>query len=288
MEEEITGAPDNSSGQGGVRMAELQVCLLGSFQVCWDFAPVPPGVWRNRHAVRLLKLALVMRPEPVSVADAARLLGPGLTPGDVAAAAEQASRVLHPAAVLRVAEAKVEFLPQGPCWIDRDALLAHYRAGVQAAARGDMFPAILAFQEADALYQGDLLEEIQEPWVLAPRRQLQELYTEILERLAEGHAVLARYQDAVGFCHKALAHDPLRESTYQRMMVYYYYLGDMVGAAEAYAACREALEGAGRRVSGETAELWKRLTNRELAAGAAADVAAALHSDGDPHGSDDL
>jgi DNA-binding SARP family transcriptional activator len=266
-------------------MAELQICLLGSFQVCWDFAPVSTTVWRNPFASRLLKLALVMRPEQVSVEEAARQLGSGATPGDVAAAAAQASRVLSPAAALSIVQGRVAFTQEAPCWIDLDSLLAHYRAGVQAAARGEMFPAILAFQEADGLYQGDLLEEVQEPWLVPVRRRLQELYTEILERLAEGHAVLARYQDAVGFCHKALAHDPLRESTYQRMMVYYYYLGDMVGAAEAYAACREMLAGAGRGIGPETTALWDRLTNHELPAEPGADAAAAMQPAPDPRGS---
>lgn len=240
-------------------MAELQICLLGSFQVSWDFKPVAASAWGEPRAARLLKFVLLRRPEPVTEDVIARLLGPLDLPRLVAAV----NRVIQPGAVLELRPDGLAFTPGPACWIDLDAMLHQYQTGVNAALRGEMLASVLAFQEADAIYQGDLLEEIQEEWVREPRRRLRAIYTEILDRLAEGHAVLARYQDAVGFCHKALAHDPLREITYQRMMVYYYYLGDMGGAREAYDACRLALADAGRQLSGETTALWERLDRQE-------------------------
>lgn len=255
-------------------MAELQLCLLGTFQVCRDFAPAPHGAWRHPLAQRLLKLILLRRPDPVPLLEASSLLGN--VPGqELLAALSQANLVLAPQAALKLDAGGALRLEAGPsCWIDLDAMLSHYHAGVNAAARGVMLPAVLALQEADALYQGALLEETQEPWVLPARARVEAIYIEILERLAEGHAVLARYQDAVGFCHKALAHDPLRESAYQRMMVYYYYLGDAVAAREAYDACRQALESAGCAVSAETAALWQNLSRGQVSP-PAAQVAAA-------------
>ena len=245
-------------------MAELELCLLGPFVVCWDFVQVAPSAWRNPLAPKLLKIVLVMRPDRVPQEEACRLLGGGTKPQDLPLLLDHVRRVLEPAAALYLEDGQLRFEPGPKCWIDLDAMQEHYRAGLRAAARGDMFPAILAFQEADALYQGALLEELNEPWIAMARRGAQELYTEILDRLAEGHAVLARYQDAVGFCHKALSHDPLREKTYQRMMVYYYYLGDLPGAAEAYQVCRDALTGARRKVSAETEALWGTLSRCEL------------------------
>lgn len=244
-------------------MAELQICLLGSFQVSWDFKPVAASSWSNGKALRLLKLVLVRRPEPVPEQEAARLLGVA----DPAALTAAVNQVIEPGGRLTLtADRRIAFEAGPACWIDLDALLQHYQAGVNAALRGEMLASVLALQEADGLYQGDLLEEVQEPWVAEPRKRLHAIYIEILDRLAEGHAVLARYQDAVGFCHKALAHDPLREVTYQRIMVYYYYLGEMVGALEAYQACRQTLEDAGRPVSAETMLLWEQLSRQDSAA----------------------
>lgn len=241
-------------------MAELQICLLGSFQVSWDFKPVAASAWGDPRASRLLKRVLVRRPNPAPAEETARLIGAG----DPAALVAAVNRVIQPAALLQLGgDGSVAFVPTSGCWIDLDAMLHHYQTGVGAALRGEVLSAVLAFQEADGLYSGDLLEEIQEPWVTEPRQRLQAIYTEILDRLAEGHAVLARYQDAVGFCHKALAHDRLREVTYQRMMVYYYYLGDMAGAQEAYQACRQTLEENRRAMSEETQGLWERLNRRE-------------------------
>ncbi|HWI52930.1 MAG TPA: bacterial transcriptional activator domain-containing protein [Symbiobacteriaceae bacterium] len=245
-------------------MAELEICLLGPSEVSWDFVPVAPAAWRSPLAAKLLKIVLVMRPDSVSVAEACRLLGSGTDPAELDRLVGHVCRVLEPGAAMRVEDGQVRFVPGPHCWIDLDAMQEHYRAGLRAAARGEMFPAILAFQEADALYQGALLEELNEPWVAMARRGARELYTEILDRLAEGHAVLCRYQDAVGFCHKALSHDPLREKTYQRMMVYYFYLGDMAGAAEAYQACCDTLQGAGRKVSLESRTLWETLSSCQM------------------------
>lgn len=258
-------------------LPELQICLLGPFQLCWDFTPTAPSIWHNPFAAKLLKIVLLRRPAPVPPAEAVRLVGGGMTGADLAAAVLHVRQALQQGATLASDEqGALSFVPGLKCWIDLDAIESHYQAGVFAQSRGEMLPAILAFQEADALYQGDLLEEVQDPWVFPARQRLQAMYTEILDRLAEGHAVLARYQDAVGFCHKALAHDPLREVTYQRMMVYYYYLGDMAGALEAYKACRYALEGAGRPVAAETNALWVRLSQSDGPAAPGVDAAAAL------------
>ncbi len=252
-------------------MAELEICLLGSFEVAHDFVPVPPGGWRNPFAARLLKLLLLRRTEPIHAEEAVRLVGHGMVRADLGTALEQVRRVLQPAATIEHDDSgMLGFRAGAHCWIDVDAFEQHYSAGVKASNRGDMLPAILALQEADALYQGALLEELQDPWVLAPRRRLQQMYTDTLDRLAEGHAVLARYQDAVGFCHKALSHDPARESTYQRLMVYYYYLSDAAGVRDAYLACRDALG----RVSAQTEELWGQLSVGQFPRNAAADVAA--------------
>jgi DNA-binding SARP family transcriptional activator len=246
-------------------MRELQVCLLGAFQVSWNFKPIGQGAWQNPWAAKLLKLILIRRPDPVPIEEAANLLG--CRPFELLAAIERLCTVLQPAVSVLVDEAaRIQFVPTASCWIDVDAFLSHYETGVARASRGEMLSAILAFQEADALYQGELLEEMQEPWLEAERRRYAALYLDTLERLADGHAVLARYHDAVGFCHKALAHDPLRESAYQRMMVYYYYLGDPVSAEEAYTACRETLSNSRRGVSAETDQLREHLATRGQAA----------------------
>lgn len=246
-------------------LTELQLCLFGSFQICWDFVPAGAALGRNPQAAKLLQLVLVRRPDPVPAGEAMRLLG--LAPENLASALEQVNGALQSGAALRVDDSgQLRFEQGSRCWIDVDAMLSHYRAGVAAASRGDMLPAILAFQEADALYQGALLEEVQEPWVFPLRQELEKSYAAILDGLAEGHAVLARYQDAVGFCQKALIHGGPREETFQRMMVYLYYLGDMSGVHDAYLACCEALSVAGRRASPQTVELYQQLSQAKFPA----------------------
>jgi DNA-binding SARP family transcriptional activator len=244
-------------------MPGLQVYLLGSFQACRDGLPIEERAWGQPRAPRLLQLALLRRPAPVPVGEAVQLLGGGMTPAGIADLVERAERVLRPEARLTLdPDGFIRFEKTRSFWVDVDAMLSHYEAGLRSAARGEIFQAIMAFQEAESLYQGDLLEEADEGWVASERDRLRAIYAAILDRLAEGCAVLARYGDAVGFCRKALSLDPLREETYQRMMVYHYYLGDLEGVREAFEACRGVLGAAGRSISAETEALWQQLSRR--------------------------
>jgi DNA-binding SARP family transcriptional activator len=255
-------------------VAELQFYLLGQFQACWDFTPIKDSTWRVAGSRPLVQLLIACRPDGVAEHEACRLLR--LSPEALREAAGHLNAVLEGGAAVVYEEERLRIEPGAQCWVDVDTFRAHYRAGVAAAARGEMLPAIMAFQEADALYQGDYLEELQEDRVDRQRTEYQQLYTEILDRLAEGHAVLARYQDAIGFCHKALVRDPYREATYQRMMVYYYYLGAFEEAEEAYRQCRGALAEVGRAPGPETEALREQLQRRVIPA-VSSEVAAARH-----------
>lgn len=240
-----------------MRMAELHFYLLGSFAVYQDFTPLGDSLWRVPGCRGLLQVLLHHRPAGLLVEEACRLSR--IAPDRFDAAIGHLSAVLATGAAI-VQEGDAIRLELGPkCWVDLDAFRSHYRAGVCAAGRGEMLPAVLAFQEADGLYQGEYLEELHGPWLAPVRTRLRQLYTEVLDRLAEGHAVLARYLDAIGFCQKALAHDPLREAVYQRLMVYAYYLGAPDEAEAAYRQCVAMLAACGRDPDPETEALWQQL-----------------------------
>lgn len=256
-------------------MPELQFYLLGQFQACWDYVPFKESVWRVPGSRQLAQLLLAHRPQGLTGYEAANQLR--LSLAGVEAAASHLAQLFQGGATILHDNGAYRLTPGPMCWVDSDAFRAHYQAGVAGLGRGEMLPAMMAFQEADALYQGEYLEEMQAPWAVAARAEFQRLYTDTLDHLAEGHAVLSRYQDAVGFCHKALARDPLREATYQRMMVYYYYLGAYEDALEAYRQCVAALEEAGRTASAETEELWQQLRQRTYPA-TRRDAAAAKES----------
>lgn len=238
-------------------LAELQFYLLGSFQACRDFVPLRESLWRVPGSKPLLQILLHHRTKGVTTAEACQLAR--LTPDHFPAAVQHLNQVLVDGAVIAAEDERWRIRLGAKCWVDADAFRSHHRAGVRAAGRGEMLPAVLAFQEADALYQGEYLEELHGAWLARPRAELRRLYTEILDRLAEGHAVLARYPDAIGFCHKALVHDPLREAVYQRMMVYSYYLGVPEEAEDAYRQCVTVLAAVGRKPGPETEALREQL-----------------------------
>lgn len=238
-------------------LAELQFYLLGSFQACRDFIPLRESLWRVPGSKPLLQILLHHRAKGVTTAEACQLAR--LAPDRFHGAVQHLNQILADGAAIVVEDDRWRIHLGAKCWVDADAFRSHYRAGVRAAGRGEMLPAVLAFQEADALYQGEYMEELQGVWLARTRVELLRLYTEILDRLAEGHAVLARYPDAIGFCHKALVLDPLREAVYQRMMVYSYYLGVPEEAEDAYRQCVTVLAAVGRKPGPETEALREQL-----------------------------
>jgi len=277
---QATELKDDIIEMGGVSsMKELQICMLGDFQLCWDYRPISESFWPHPMAKSLLKMVLISRPNSLSASEAVRRLGNGMEAGEISSLVKLVDSMLQPAASILLSSGDLIQFNKGPrCWIDYDALIAHYKQGIDSASRGEIFPAILALQEADALYQGDLLEEVNDFWVEQPRRELRQIYIDTLDRLTEGYSVLARYHDAIGYCHKSLSQDPLREATYQRMMVYYYYMGNLVGVEESFRACTGALADVGRQVDPVTVELWERLSRYQMPTSPLAQAATSLQA----------
>jgi DNA-binding SARP family transcriptional activator len=78
-----------------------------------------------------------------------------------------------------------------------------------------------ALERAVSLYQGELLPSCYDEWVLPERDRLRQTFLRALERLM---VLLQRehdYESAIGIAQRLLRHDPLRETTYRRMMRLY-------------------------------------------------------------------
>ena len=97
-------------------------------------------------------------------------------------------------------------------------------------------------QPAADLYQGDLLEDFDEDWILAERERLRELYLQVLEMLAAALKATLRYERALGTVLQLISADPLRESAYQEAMRLYHYLGNPAAALKQFQLCQDVLE----------------------------------------------
>lgn len=91
------------------------------------------------------------------------------------------------------------------------------------------------------LYQGDLLAELYDDWVLSPREEYRELYLATLLHAIEFLRAASDYPRAIEFANRVLGADPANERAHQHLMVCYSTLGDRTAALEQYEKCKQAL-----------------------------------------------
>lgn len=119
----------------------------------------------------------------------------------------------------------------------------HITAGNGYQRAGDLDAASTAYQAARALYLGDFLaEDRYAPWAIPQRRALQMEYRDMLSNLAEAHAALGHYAQAIDAGQAALDVDPLLESVYRQLMRYYYCAGDKGQALKVYRNCAKLFD----------------------------------------------
>jgi DNA-binding SARP family transcriptional activator len=111
-------------------------------------------------------------------------------------------------------------------------------------------PALERVLDVERLYQGHLLDDWTEGWLLAPRAIYFQRYLGVLD------AVLAHFESAgdhprvILYATRAVAVDPLRESAYRSLLASLDELGDHAGAMRQYERLEETL----RRESGRSPE----------------------------------
>jgi DNA-binding SARP family transcriptional activator len=132
--------------------------------------------------------------------------------------------------------------PDADIWIDVDAFQRHAHQGHALDARGETGPAKHYYEQAEALYAGDYLEDdVYEDWTIVRREQLKDLYLEILGRLALMSFRGEAHHAAIRYCHKIVTADPCREDAYQMLMQSHGALNQPARAGAWYAVCRTKL-----------------------------------------------
>ncbi|MCI0780828.1 MAG: bacterial transcriptional activator domain-containing protein [Chloroflexi bacterium] len=257
----------------------LRVHCLGKFRVYLDGRLVEG--WRNNRAKGILKLLLLNLGKPL--------------PKDIFIEAFWSDYPLQQATnSFRVAvhELRQRLSPQNvadqdhgyiltdgsnysintdaPLWVDFQAFESHWRAGRALEKSGRSSEAVDHYKEAEALYQGDFLEEdIYEDWTLLKREALVDIHLSILGKISSFFLKNADYDSCIEFSQKILARDRCREDAYQYIIRCYTNLGFRSRALRWYGLCEETL----RReldcpVSPETRALGNSLAGRDDILGA--------------------
>ncbi|MFQ5794790.1 MAG: BTAD domain-containing putative transcriptional regulator [Candidatus Bipolaricaulia bacterium] len=255
----------------------LKVKLLGHFETWHDHEPIPPQAWSRRKTQTLLKILLTERGRVFTQDQLIDALFPNLDPDKAARnlhkRISELRRTLEPDLkrgadsqfILRVGGGYC-FSENAPCWMDTEA----FHPCVESAREleeGDLWSqALEQYQQAVELYRGDYLaEDLYEEWSILPRERWRELYLTALGRLAECHARLRNYPQAIEYCQRMIELDPYREEGYRQQMRYHSYAGEPRKALNVYEACVEVLrDELDVEPAPETRELYRQIRNGEI------------------------
>ena len=235
--------------------AGLKVRLFGGFEVWRAGELLSPETWPQRKTESLLKLLLTERGRVFTQDQLIEALFPDL---DVKKAAQNLYRriselrhILEPDIkkgaqsqyILRTGLGGYCFSGKTPCWLDTEEFQKHCEAARELADTDRWLQAHERYQEALVLYRGDFLaEDLYEEWSLGPREHWRELYLQALSQLAECHARLKKYPQAIECCQRILTLEPSHESAYRQKMLYQSYAGQSEEALTTYQQCVKTLQ----------------------------------------------
>lgn len=116
------------------------------------------------------------------------------------------------------------------------------------------------WERAAALATAPLLPEMDDEWVVSARDELRDRLVELLERLGDAAERSGDMSTAAAWARRALAHDPLRESSHRALIRCLAAQGRRDGALAAYRRCRAVLAAElGTTPADETRALAERL-----------------------------
>jgi predicted ATPase/DNA-binding SARP family transcriptional activator len=205
--------------------AVLEVHLFGQARVCLDGTPVKFA--KRGLTMAMFAYLILQRGRAVPRETLAFTLCPELTEPEAFKELRRYLYLAHKA------------LPAaGGPWIEADAETVRWnwaapaRIDITDFERLAASPATLG--AAVDLYQGDLLPEIYDDWIVAERERLRALYLTSLSALIVRARSARDYGRAIGYAGRLLAHDPWREDAVRQLIAMRYESGDAAGALADY------------------------------------------------------
>jgi predicted ATPase/DNA-binding SARP family transcriptional activator len=147
----------------------------------------------------------------------------------------------------------IQINPSYPLWADA---VEFREQAIRFLAQNPPDPAAVKIN----IYQGDLLSEFYEDWILPGRSALSTLYLDMLLRLTQYLRSQSEYERVIELSKRVLQHDPANEPAYQHLMFCYMALGDRHAALKQYEECQRSLqEELGVEPSPETIALYEHI-----------------------------
>jgi DNA-binding SARP family transcriptional activator len=227
---------------------ELAIQCLGPFCVRHGDRTLEP--WPNRRAKTVFKYLIVHREHPVP-RDV--LIEVFWREADASAARNNLNVAVHSLRrFLRDAHGEASHVvfrdgryaidPRLDLWVDAEDFQRLAAAGLEHDRRGRLPEAVRDLHAAEVLYQGGLFDDDPyEEWMLPRRRELQDSYVGVLERLGELYKAADDERACVDVAHKMLAVEPFREAAHRELMRCYARQGQLHLALRQYVDCARML-----------------------------------------------
>lgn len=227
----------------------LVVYCLGPFQVYQDEQPVEE--WPSSKGKIIFKYLVTHRERPVPKEVLMELLWPDNDPDaarnnlNVAVyGLRQALRSTHPHYSHVLYQDDCYLLnPEIDIWLDSELFMRQIALAQSLEQAGELARAMEVYNNAEALWLGEFLEEDRyEDWPVAQRQLLQQQYLRLLDKLSKYHFDQGAYNSCTTACRKMLAVDPCREEAHRLMMQCFHVQGQSYLALRQYHQCVEALK----------------------------------------------
>lgn len=128
-------------------------------------------------------------------------------------------------------------------WVDAEQFEYHWHAGRRLEEERKTEEAIREYKAAEALYQGEYLEDdLYEEWATLKREALKDRYLAMLSKLADYSLQIEDHDDCIVYCQKILSKDSCREDAYRRLMCCYSRLGQRNRAIGWYRLCEKTIK----------------------------------------------
>jgi DNA-binding SARP family transcriptional activator len=217
-------------------MVTLCISLLGGLRMALGDKTLPSPT--PLKLVSLLACLLLYRERPVSRHQIADWLWPDEADGEARANLRRHLHLLRsflpPGEWVLAERDTVQWNPAADYWLD----VAEF---TRSAAKCMEQHTDESCESCFELYQGDLLPEVYDDWLIPEREALRGQFVHTLEAAVTYFSGRGDHPAALRYARRLLAFDPLHEETHRTIMHLHYQLGDRQAALNQYEACESAL-----------------------------------------------
>lgn len=249
----------------GADRGRSRVRLLGPFAIEVDGQPIEH--WHGQRGLLLLKYLLVQpgRSAPRDVL--METFWPDASPQQAKnrlhvaiSAVRRSVRPVTGATVVEFWEGAYRISPELDPIIDADEFARLCQRGRRAEADGEMDAALSAWEEAVALYRGDLLADCPyAEWSILPRELLRLDYLDTLDRMTLAYLADDRLADCIRVAQLILQRDGCNESAHRLLMACYAEQGRLGEALRQFENCARMLRSLDATPSRDTEALHRRI-----------------------------